>query len=72
MTCSFNILLHHQSKFIFMYSNSDFIFDDFTVTRHKPNNFDSTLLDTSIETYKQVKSLFKVLLQILGRAEKIE
>ena len=55
-----------------MYSNSDFIFDDFTVTRHKPNNFDSTLLDTNIETYKQAKSLFKVLLQILGRAEKIE
>jgi len=29
-----------------MYSNSDFIFDDFAVTRHNSNKFDSTLVRT--------------------------
>ena len=35
---------HHQSKFRFMYSNSDFILDDFAVTRHNSNKFDSALV----------------------------
>ena len=28
----------------FMYSNSDFILDDFAVTRHNSNKFDSALV----------------------------
>ena len=32
-----------------MYSNSDFIFDDFAVTRHNSNKFDSALVLSKIE-----------------------
>ena len=41
---SFKIPMRHQSKLRFMYSNSNFILDDFVVTRHNSNKFDFALV----------------------------